>query len=130
MRWGRIILAVILAELAAVVLLVVLVFLTGPSDPDGATRYAEEIGRWVGPVGGSLATFFAAWWAARGSAKPLASGVAVGAIAAVLDVAILLVSADRFDWLFAASNVLRVVAGFLGGRFAASRGARLAPPAA
>ena len=48
MRWGRIILGVIVAEVAAVLLLVVLVFLTGPSDPDGATRYAEEIGRWVG----------------------------------------------------------------------------------
>ena len=127
MRWGRIVLGVVLAEVAAVLVLVLLVLLLGPSDQEGATAYAERIGRWVGPIAGSLATFLAAWWAAAGSSRPVASGVAVGAIAAALDVAILIASSDRFEWLFVLSNGLRLLAGFAGGRFAAARAGRSAP---
>jgi hypothetical protein len=118
MRWGRIVVAAVLVEVIAVLLLFALVALLGPADADAAQGYAERQGRWVGPVGGSLATLGLSYWAASGSARPLRTGTWVGGLAAAIDVAILLLAAP-FEPLFGLSNGLRLAAGWAGGRLAA-----------
>ena len=123
MRWGRIILAVVLAEVAAVLVLVLIVAVLGPSESAAAAAYAQRLGRWVGPIGGGAATFLAALWAARGNSATAATqvGLWVGVLAAALDVAILVLSGAGFEWLLVLSNGIRIGAGFIGGRLAAQK---------
>ena len=125
LRWGRIAGAGLVAEIVPIVLLVLVVAGFGPGDEAAAQAFAERQGRWVGPLGGAAACAAAGWWAARGSARGLATGVAVGGIAAALDLALIVGSGAPFEWLFAASNAGRVLAGALGG----ARGGQSAPGA-
>lgn len=79
-------------------------------------RRRERLGRWVGPIGGALCSFLAAFCVAR----PLTSGrktnvVAVGFFLAVLDVVLLVASQAPFQWLFVVSNLGKVLAGYIGG---------------
>ncbi len=123
LRWGRITGAALAAEVMPIVLLVGIVAVFGPGEETAAQAFAERQGRWVGPLGGAVACAAAGWWAARGGVRGLATGVAVGGIAALLDLGLILASGAPFEWLFAASNAGRVIAGALGG-------ARGGPPAA
>lgn len=125
LRWGRIAGAGLVAEIVPIVLLVLVVAVFGPGEEAAAQAFAERQGRWVGPLGGAAACAAAGWWAARGSARGLPTGVAVGGIAAALDLALIVGSGAPFEWLFAASNAGRVLAGALGG----ARGGQSAPGA-
>jgi hypothetical protein len=89
-RWGRVIIGGIIVEVAVILILIALVATFGPSEPASAQAFAERLGRWVGPIGGALCSFLAAFYVAR----PLTSGnktngVAVGVFLAVLDVVLL-----------------------------------------
>ncbi len=119
MRWGRIVIAAGLAEISAILLLIALVMLFGPSDADAAQEYAQRLGRWVGPAGGSLATLGLSYWAARKSKRPVHAGIWVGGLAAAIDLAMLAAAGAPFEFLFVFSNWLRVVAGWAGGWLAA-----------
>ena len=104
------------AEVLAVILLVLLVGIAGPSDPPAAQAYAKRLGLWVGPVGGFIFTLLAAWWVARGlQTPPLTNGIIVGVAVAAIDVSILILSGAGFDPIFAISNAGRVIAGLIGG---------------
>jgi hypothetical protein len=113
---ARVALAGLAAEAVPIVLLVGMVAMFGPHEPAAATAYAEKLGRWVGPVGGLLACFAAARWAARD--RPLLQGALVGLVAAAIDVALLAVSSAAFQWLFVLSNLGRVLGGVTGGALA------------
>ena len=120
-RVGRIIVFALLAEFLAVLALVLIVAVFGPADPDAAAAYAQQLGNWVGPIGGFVFTLLAAWWVARRlTDAQLLHGFLVGVAVAAIDVAILVLSAAEFQWLFVASNVGRIVAGTLGGWLAPS----------
>ena len=122
-RWfGRITIAVLIAELAGIVCLVALVALFGPRDAVAAQHFAERLGLIVGPLTGFVFCLAGGWWAARGSARPLASGVGVGVTAALLDLGIGVAFGMGFAPILLASNVGRVLAGSIGGALAA-RGA-------
>ena len=115
LRWGRIVAAGLVAEIVPIVVLVGIVALFGPVEEAAAQAFAERQGRWVGPLGGAVACGALGWWAARGGVRGLATGLAVGGVAAALDLGLILASGAPFEWLFAASNAGRVIAGALGG---------------
>ena len=70
-RWGRVIIGGIIAEVAVILILIALVATFGPSESASAQAFAERLGRWVGPIGGALCSFLAAFYVAR----PLTSGI-------------------------------------------------------
>ena len=121
-RWLRILIAAVVAEVAAIVFLVVLVMIFGPSDAAEAQAFAERLGAWAGPLGGALATFLLALWVAR----PLETGQVLhggllGLLVALLDAGLLVAGSTPFQWLFVASGLGRIVAGMLGGYLAGRR---------
>ena len=76
----------------------------------------ERLGRWVGPIGGTLCSFLAAFFVARPlTSGRITNGVAVGFFLAVLDVVLLVASQAPFQWLFVVSNLGKILAGYIGG---------------
>jgi hypothetical protein len=115
-RWGRLLVAVLLAEGIPILLLIALVAAFGPGERIADQAFAERLGRWVGPIAGALSVLVAARWVARDlSSGRVAHGVALGAAAALLDVALLVAGGAGFAWLFVVSQVGRLVAGYAGG---------------
>jgi hypothetical protein len=116
MRWGRIALGVLVAEAAPIAALVALVAVFGPRVQAEAELFAARLGQWVGPLGGALMCFVMAVWVARPlESRRILHGAVLGALAALIDVSLLLVSGAAFQWVFVMSNVGRIVAGTLGG---------------
>jgi len=119
-RVGRILVTAIAVEVLAVLVLVVLVALARPSEPAAAEAYAMRLGYWVGPIAGFALCVIGGWWVARGLATAhLVNGLALGVVAAAIDVAILLGSGAGFQPVFAVSNIGRLLAGGMGGLLAA-----------
>lgn len=115
-RWGRLIVGAIAAEAIPIVLLVAIVAMAGPDEASEAQEYANKLGKWVGPVGGAIATFLLAIWATRTlSENFVLHGVILGALVALIDAVLLIASGAPFEWLFVFSGAGRVVAGLLGG---------------
>ena len=54
-RWLRILIAAVVAEVAAIVFLVVLVAIFGPGEAAVAQAFAERQGAWAGLLGGYVA---------------------------------------------------------------------------
>jgi apolipoprotein N-acyltransferase len=126
-RAGRIIGVAIATEIGAVLLLVLLVWLLGPPDPEDARAFAGRIGVWVGPLAGFCLCLLGGWWVGKSvpSAGTL-NGLLVGAAAAAIDVALLIAGGAAFQAVFVASNLGRIVAGTIGG----SLGSRAVRPTA
>ena len=115
-RIGRILAVAILAEILAVLTLVVIVALFGPSEPTAAQAYAERIGFWVGPIAGFIFTLIGGWWVAKSLANSrLLNGFVLGVIVASIDISILVLSGAEFMPVFVISNIGRIIAGSLGG---------------
>jgi hypothetical protein len=83
LRWVRLALGALLAELVPIMILVGLVAALGPTDLNEAQTFAGTLGRWVGPIGGGVATFLVAFWVARSQpSQPLRHGLALGVLTA------------------------------------------------
>ena len=65
-RVKRIVFTAVAAEVLAVLMLIILVTLFGPSDADAAQAYAERLGYWVGPISGFALCLLGGLWVARG----------------------------------------------------------------
>lgn len=118
--WLRLILGALGVEVAAVLLLVILVAAFGPNNAEAARAFADRLGAWVGPVAGSLFTFIGACAIARRLSRDrFLHGVLFGVSVALLDVAILVATRAPFAWVFVFSNLLKLLAGYLGGVCAA-----------
>ena len=118
-RVGRILLTAIVVEVLAVLALVLLVVILGPSDQAAAEAYAKRLGFWVGPIAGFVFCLAGGWWVAKGLVvSHVRHGLALGAMVAAIDIAILVISGAEFHLVFAVSNGGRVVAGAIGGWFA------------
>jgi hypothetical protein len=130
LNWIRIVVAIFLAEALPVLLLVaVVVAYSAVRQPESASpeEFAPRAGLWIGPIGGFLATWLFAWWAARtAAARKLAHGMVVGLGTALLDLGlgVLLGGADALQPIFFISNAGRIFAGVLGGWFAMRFSAR------
>jgi hypothetical protein len=127
LRWGRIALAAVAAEILGVLVLVALVAVFGPPGFEVATPFAQRLGQWVGPISGFLLCGAGGYWVARGASRgPIANGVGVGIAGAVLDLATGFTLGGTLNLLAAVSNFGRIVGGALGGwlasRVAGSRG--------
>src|SRR5262245_27512703 len=115
-RWGRVIIGGVIAEVVVILILIALVATFGPSEPASAQAFAERLGRWVGPIGGALCSFLAAFYVARPlTSRNKRNGVAVGFFLAVLDVVLLVASNAPFQWLFVGSNLGKILACYIGG---------------
>jgi hypothetical protein len=126
MRWMRIVVGSLIAELLPIAALIAVVAAFGPGNAADARLFAERVGRWVGPISGFVATLAVGYWVARRAPqRPRGHGMAIGVGAMILDVSILLASSPPFDWVFVVSNLGRLLAGWLAGSLAASRSATI-----
>ena len=115
-RIGRTVIAALVIEALAIALLFVLVALFGPNDGAAAQAYAERLGQWVGPISGAVLCLLGGWWLTRSlSSGHIVNGLALGAVVAVIDIALLVLSGAAFQIVFVVSNGARLVAGALGG---------------
>ena len=115
----RCLIAAVLAELGAIIVLVLVVAVLSPREPAAAQAYSEGLGRFVGPIAGGFFGLVGGYFVAR----PLPSGhvrhgAFFGVLFAALDVALLVASQAPFEWIFAVSNVGRFLGGVLGARLA------------
>ncbi|MFN2508851.1 MAG: hypothetical protein ABR589_08775 [Chthoniobacterales bacterium] len=117
--WVRLILAAIAAEACAILILVAAVALFGPGEPNAAQLFAERLGRFVGPIAGTLLGLAGGYLIARRlNSGQLLHGALFGVVFAATDVVLLLAAQAAFEWLFVASNATRIVSGTLGGMLA------------
>jgi hypothetical protein len=119
-RWIRLILGAIAAEVLAILVLIAVVAIFGPRDQAQAQAYAEKMGQWVGPLAGIVLSFLGALWVSRGlTGGHLLHGFLFGLIYALVDVALLVAMQAPFMWLFVASDGGKLLAGIVGGLVAA-----------
>lgn len=115
-RWIRLVAGAILAEVAAILILILIVAIFGPRDHAQAQAYAEKLGQWVRPLAGVVLSFLGALWVSRGlTSGHLLHGFLFGLIYALVDVALLVTMQAPFMWLFVASDGGRLLAGIAGG---------------
>jgi hypothetical protein len=113
---GRVVIAALLIEALSIAALISLVALFGPAERAAAQLYAERLGRWVGPISGVVLCCLGGWWVSRRQPRgQVLHGLVLGAAVAAIDIALLLGSGAAFQFLFAASNAGRILAGALGG---------------
>jgi hypothetical protein len=121
-RFARLLGIAVLIEAAAVLVLVAVVAVLGPADPEGAQAFAQRLGDWVGPIAGFVLCFGGGWFVSRTlTSGHVPRGLLLGALVAAIDVAILVASGSPFRWLFVVSNLGRLIAGALGGLVASRR---------
>lgn len=126
-RWIRLVLGPIAAEVLAILILICLVAIFGPRDQAQAQAYAEKLGAWVGPLAGVVLSFLGALWVSRGlTTGHLLHGFLFGLIYATLDAAIIIAAQAPFAWLFVASDAGKLLAGIAGGLVAAAKSKNLA----
>jgi hypothetical protein len=124
-RWIKLILGAIAAEILAILVLIAIVAIFGPRDQAQAQAYAEKMGQWVGPLAGVVIGFLGALWVSRGlTGGHLLHGFLFGLIYALVDVALLVAMQAPFIWLFVASDGGKLLAGIVGGLVAAKSAAR------
>lgn len=115
-RFGLIAATAVGVELLAIVVLVLLIAILGPSDPAAAQAYAEELGYWVGPIAGAVLCLGGGWFVAKKApSHHLWNGAALGVCVAAIDVGLLIVSGAEFAGIFVLSNIGKVIAASVGG---------------
>mgnify|MGYP001552660548 CR=1 FL=1 len=125
-RWLRIILAGVIAEIVPIVILVIVVATMGPGEPEADQEFAKRFGMYIGPIAGAVAAFVFAIWVARPlSDKLVLHGFLLGAFIALLDAALLVAGSSEFQWIIVFSGLGRIVAGTLGGFVATRAGLRM-----
>jgi AraC-like DNA-binding protein len=77
--------------------------------------FARSGGRWMGPIGGALATFFAAGWAAAGSERPLWIAAWVGGLVAAFGALVLSGTTAGIEWIHGVSYAGKMLAALLAG---------------
>lgn len=124
LKWGRILIATVVAEIVPLAVLVAIVAATIPPDVEDQTAYAAGIGQWVGPAVGSLMAFLGGFWVGRPLTRGQAlNGAMVGILLAVIDLVSLVALAAPFAWIFVISNGAKIICATLGGLAAARGGA-------
>lgn len=119
-RWIKLILGAMMAEIGAILVLVCVVAIFGPQEAKAAQAYAEKMGPWVGPWAGALLGFLGAFWVARPLEKgQLLHGALFGCFHALIDIALLVAMRAPFEWILAFSDAGKIVAAIAGGACAA-----------
>ncbi len=119
-RFGHIILAAIGVEVLAIVVLISIVAVFGPSNQAAAEEYAQKMGYWVGPIAGIVLCAVGGWWVAKEMhSSQVLNGFLVGCVVATIDASMLSMAGVEFQTIFVVSNVGKVIAGGVGGWLAA-----------
>ena len=119
LRFGRIAIAAIAAEVLGILVLLVIF---GSSGIAATAPFALRLGVWIGPILGFVLCCFAGYWVARGAATDkLQNGVATGVAAAILGLIIAAVFGGPFGARLLISTLGRVAGGTVGGWLAARR---------
>lgn len=114
-KYLQLVVAAFAIEIISVLILVILVAIFGPSDPQQAQEFAAELGYWVGPMAGFIFCFLGAYLLTKNLAQSrIPNGILLGLLVAIIDVSILLGSNAEFQLIFLVSNTGRIVAGSLG----------------
>jgi hypothetical protein len=129
-RWGRVLAAAILSELAVIAILViasvVYSFIIPPERKLAAQDIGELVGYYVAPPAGALATFvFVLWVARKLESNFIINGVAVGVVSVLLTSGFLAGARAEDRPMYLLAFVLRIAAGYVGGRVAQQRKRRL-----
>jgi len=118
MRWTRIFIAALAAEVLCVLGLMVTVALLGPDERGAAEAYAHHLGVWFSPVCGGVLCLLGGYWAAKGSGDyAVPNGFLVGALAAALNLVLLFSAGAPVRSLLGLANIARVAGGAMGGWF-------------
>ncbi|NKB33538.1 MAG: hypothetical protein GKR91_10620 [Pseudomonadales bacterium] len=114
-KYLQLVVGALAIEIISVLVLVIMVALFGPSEPELALVFAEDLGYWVGPIAGFVFCFLGAYLLTRNlSHSRIPNGILLGLLVAIIDVSILLGSDAGFQIVFLISNTGRIVAGTLG----------------
>jgi hypothetical protein len=129
-RWGRVLAAAILSELAVIAMLViasgVYSFIVPPERKLAAQDIGELVGYYVAPPAGALATFvFVLWVARKLDSNFIINGVAVGVVSVLLTSGFLAGAKAEDRPMYLVAFVLRIAAGYVGGWVARQRRRRL-----
>src|SRR5262245_61783114 len=130
LRWGRILVAAILSELAVIAILVVAsVVYSFNVPPDRSKLAAQDVGELVGyyvaPPAGALTTFvFVLWVARKLESNFIINGVAVGVVSVLLTSGFLAGARAEDRPMYLVAFVLRIAGGCVGGR-GAEQGRRM-----
>ena len=114
-KYLQLVVAAFAIEIISVLVLVILVALFGPADPELAQAFAEAWGYWVGPIAGFCFCFIGAYLLTKNLPDSrIPNGILLGLLVAIIDVSILVGSDSGFQIIFLVSNTGRIVAGTLG----------------
>jgi len=131
-RWGRIVLAGVLAPILSFVLvtLIVTVYATylaiqarGQPDTTLINQFAAQVAPWATPALTTLLTLLGALWVGRPvPSRAQLHGILVGVVAALLSLLLSLIGARGLQLPTLSACALIVVAGWVGGLIAARAG--------
>jgi hypothetical protein len=120
-RWGRVVVAALLSEVAVVAVLTIMIttyrFFISPGRTTAEYQaFGELAGYYVAPIGAGLATFRGALWVSRKLTSGfITNGVLVGVVAVVLTGGFLFVAKPEDRLMYGVSFLLRVLGGYIGG---------------
>lgn len=125
-RWGRVIIAGVLAEVCVVAIMVAVLtvhnLMSRGETAAAQGEFAMRVGSFVGPVGGALLAFLFALWACRRLKSDfILNGLLVGIVAAIVHTALFLGSSVGYQLIYAVADALKIVAGAAGGYLAQRR---------
>jgi hypothetical protein len=123
-RWGSVVVAAVLSEVAVVAVLIVTTaayrFLIAP----GKTlveydAFGDRAGYYMAPAAAGLAIFLGALWVGRKLTSAfITNGILVGVAAVVLTGGLLFVAKPEDRLMYGVSFVLRILGGYIGGAVA------------
>ena len=114
-KYLQLVVAALAIEIISVLVLVIMVAIFGPPDPEQAQAFAADLGYWVGPIAGFIFSFLGAYVSTKNlSRSRIPNGILLGLLVAIIDASILLGSDRGFEMMFLVSNTGRLVAGTLG----------------
>jgi hypothetical protein len=119
LRWGRIVLGGILAELLLIIAVI----------PIYATGTSESVVTTVAVAGSFIVFVLLAWWLARPTPTPVLHGILMGAVAALIYTLLTIVGrqfnpeAPPTPWLYYVAHLLKLAGGATGGWLSTLRAA-------
>lgn len=115
-RWGRVILAAVLAEVAVIVVLAAGITIYSLWTGVSYESLGQDVGYYLAPAAGAVATFLMVLWVARAlDSEFVANGLMVGVVGVVLTVGFIFAARPEDRLMYGVSFALRVLGGYAGG---------------
>lgn len=120
-RWGLIVLAAFLAEVAVILIIGAAIMAyriwIAPGQTEAEYRaFGELAGYYAGPAGGALMTFlFVLWLGRKLNSDFILHGVLIGVAGVLLTAGFIFSAKPEHRLMYVISYILRIAAGYLGG---------------